>query len=468
MDKSDVEMRGATEQSEDPNNGEVHPQNGSVDVQPLNNDDRLPHSATVQDTKPSELGTQENLDGVTESKDEVVAAKNTESELESPNSKDTANGLEMTSENVDQDRQPGEKTVEDPNIKEDSEVENTPVEKVAVPAELTVEKASHNETGVIEEMKGSKDETSDGEVLASGNEGTVNEPKQSEKMAVPTSSLEDGVTEEAKFPEAEREENDADHNSTEAMVDAPKDNVKDDVQATAAAYTNAILGTLLVDQNPTTPPSIIKCPSTKSGGQNEESYRNMFNEINMTGDEDGTPEEQVAFMRVVESFYRARSMEFKPPKFYGQQLNCLKLWRSVIKLGGYDRVTGSKLWRQVGESFHPPKTCTTISWTFRIFYEKALLEYEKHVTESGELQLPVFAASDPSSVDNEGSMFQASGSGRARRDSATRAMQGWHSRLLGNSEGGEQIMKDKNGNNMKREKTIKSIGISLYSTLDFF
>ncbi|KAL5678253.1 hypothetical protein ACJX0J_014384, partial [Zea mays] len=33
-------------------------------------------------------------------------------------------------------------------------------------------------------------------------------------------------------------------------------------------------------------------------------------------------------------------------------------------------VTSCKLWHQVGESFKPPKTCTTVSWTFYNFYEK--------------------------------------------------------------------------------------------------
>lgn len=39
---------------------------------------------------------------------------------------------------------------------------------------------------------------------------------------------------------------------------------------------------------------------------------------------DGSPEDQAAFMIELESFYRERAMEFKPPKFYGHQLNCLK------------------------------------------------------------------------------------------------------------------------------------------------
>ncbi|OIW10774.1 hypothetical protein TanjilG_27720 [Lupinus angustifolius] len=168
------------------------------------------------------------------------------------------------------------------------------------------------------------------------------------------------------------------------------------------------------------------------------------------GNESGTDEEQSNFMKELENFFRERSMEFKPPKFYGEGLNCLKLWRAVIRLGGYDKVTSCKLWRQVGESFKPPKTCTTVSWTFRGFYEKALLDYERHKIQVGELNVPIAATSLPEPVIIEN---QASASGRARRDAAARAMQGWHSRLLGNGE-------DRNsGSTQKREKQLKSINL---------
>ena len=42
------------------------------------------------------------------------------------------------------------------------------------------------------------------------------------------------------------------------------------------------------------------------------------------GNESGSEEEQVSFMKELENFFRERSMEFKPPKFYGEGLNCLK------------------------------------------------------------------------------------------------------------------------------------------------
>ncbi|XP_073118576.1 AT-rich interactive domain-containing protein 6-like [Henckelia pumila] len=216
-------------------------------------------------------------------------------------------------------------------------------------------------------------------------------------------------------------------------------------------------------EEPVTPKSLVKLLPATAGDHSGETVKTFstLGTLPLMGEsDDGTPEEQAIFMKDVESFYRERSMDFKPPKFYGQPLNCLKLWRAVIRLGGYDRVTGAKLWRQVGESFHPPKTCTTVSWTFRIFYEKSLLEYERHKKQIGELHFPVAPLPEASGVDIEGNGYQGSGSGRARRDSAARAMQVWHGQdIFGHGEVGEPVAKDKNLNNMtKREKSLKSIG----------
>ena len=41
-------------------------------------------------------------------------------------------------------------------------------------------------------------------------------------------------------------------------------------------------------------------------------------------DESGSCVDREAFMKELENFYRERAMEFKPPKFYGEPLNCLK------------------------------------------------------------------------------------------------------------------------------------------------
>ncbi|XVF44658.1 hypothetical protein PTKIN_Ptkin02bG0141500 [Pterospermum kingtungense] len=177
-----------------------------------------------------------------------------------------------------------------------------------------------------------------------------------------------------------------------------------------------------------------------------------------------TEVEQAAFVKEVEAFYKERNLEFKHPKFYKEDLNLLKLWRAVIKLGGYEQVTSSKLWRQVGESFNPPKTCTTVSWTFRIFYEKALLEYEKHKIHGGALTLvlPHSDASfiEPNGVESQAVSNQAPGSGRAKRDAAARAMRSWHSqRVLDNGEVCHPIIKDKSSTPLKSDRQLKNFGL---------
>ena len=40
--------------------------------------------------------------------------------------------------------------------------------------------------------------------------------------------------------------------------------------------------------------------------------------------EDGTPAQQAAFMKELENFHKEKALDFKPPKFYGELLNCLK------------------------------------------------------------------------------------------------------------------------------------------------
>ncbi|GFS38162.1 ARID/BRIGHT DNA-binding domain-containing protein [Actinidia rufa] len=215
----------------------------------------------------------------------------------------------------------------------------------------------------------------------------------------------------------------------EGLVNAAAKPDHDTAAAIAAAEGAAVLNEPVTysatQHDPFTPNS-----NAKSEDDSRETSKNWLTESMMEGDEESaSPEDQSAFVKELESFYRERAMEFKPPKFYGQPLNLLK-------------------------------TCTTVSWTFRIFYEKALLEYERHKTQSGELQIAVAALPEPLSVENDAGGHQAPGSGRARRDAAARAMQGWHvQRLFGYGEVCEPIIKDKNFTNMpKREKSLKSIG----------
>ncbi|KAK4340536.1 hypothetical protein RND71_041998 [Anisodus tanguticus] len=274
----------------------------------------------------------------------------------------------------------------------------------------------------------------------------------------------------------------------------------------------------------------------------------------MGEDECGTEEEQAAFMKELETFHKERCLEFKAPRFYGEPLNCLKLWRAVIRLGGYEQVCiefkcadvvlpflstnlglvllslghsdvstrrrlsclshkGSKGKNHVygpsilieifvvfglgiAELQHSgpfkmlvyvlnfldqiacfftrlchfsPILClqavisyaSNLKSSLLMSYHllQTLLEYEKHKMRGGELPFTDAAFAEPTSAGIQGN--QASGSGRARRDAAARAMQGWHSqRLLGNGEVGDPIIKEKNSMSLpKREKQLKSIGL---------
>ncbi|KAJ4879580.1 AT-rich interactive domain-containing protein 6 [Raphanus sativus] len=215
------------------------------------------------------------------------------------------------------------------------------------------------------------------------------------------------------------------------------------------------VGVVLRSEKKTDPK--VQASSPQTGDENGKK-RQTWLLSDSEADEAGTLEEQQAFLSELAAFHRENYLDYKPLKFYGQPLNALKLWRAVVKLGGHDVVTTSKLWRQVGESFNPPKTCTTISYTFRNFYEKALLEYEKSFTKNGELDLPDATHNLSSGFDKEVISHQGSGSGRARRDSAARAMQGWHTqRLVGCGE-------DKGLSSTPKHKKLKSVGFQKHRT----
>ncbi|ESQ34703.1 hypothetical protein EUTSA_v10007750mg [Eutrema salsugineum] len=239
----------------------------------------------------------------------------------------------------------------------------------------------------------------------------------------------------------------------------------EDVDAQANGHEkNGDVGVVLHSEKKTL--TKVQLSSPKTGDENAKKRKTwLLSDSEAQGtDEAGTPEEQEAFLRELETFHRENFLDYKPLKFYGQPLNTLKLWRAVIKLGGYDVVTTSKLWRQVGESFHPPKTCTTVSYTFRNFYEKALLEFEKYLRRNGELDLPGSTLILSSNVEKQASSSrQGSGSGRARRDSAARAMQGWHAqRLVGSGEATGSLVKDKSLT--PKHKKLKSIGLQKHNT----
>ncbi|KAG5568168.1 hypothetical protein H5410_064817 [Solanum commersonii] len=67
-------------------------------------------------------------------------------------------------------------------------------------------------------------------------------------------------------------------------------------------------------------------PSTANAGQHSGEASERISAMMADGEDDeGFPEDQDAFLGKLGTFYLEKAMEFKPPRFYGHQLNCLKL-----------------------------------------------------------------------------------------------------------------------------------------------
>ena len=58
-------------------------------------------------------------------------------------------------------------------------------------------------------------------------------------------------------------------------------------------------------------------------GRNTSQY-SIFDTDTSGGGDSGTEDEQEAFVIELEKFHKERSLDFKPPKFYGGALNLLK------------------------------------------------------------------------------------------------------------------------------------------------
>ncbi|XP_010526859.1 PREDICTED: AT-rich interactive domain-containing protein 3-like [Tarenaya hassleriana] len=292
----------------------------------------------------------------------------------------------------------------------------------SVPASLTSDHDKEIATQEAEPRKDLKDEVPDSEAFADASADSIIYEDVNVEPATDTEKKDNSGAPQGK--DSDNEDASMKHDNSEPIIPCLASSDVKSEEGRQRALNNGVH-------------KIDAAPPTSDGTMNLR-HSSLLDDMS-EGNESGSEEEQSVFMKELENFFRERSMEFKPPKFYGEGLNCLKLWRAVTRLGGYDKVTACKLWRQVGESFRPPKTCTTVSWTFRGFYEKALLEYERHKVNGGELQIPLASNSEPMNMDN-----QAPGSGRARRDAAARAMQGWHSqRVLGNDEDKSSVPQQK-------------------------
>ncbi|KAI8141943.1 hypothetical protein BJV82DRAFT_616529 [Fennellomyces sp. T-0311] len=84
------------------------------------------------------------------------------------------------------------------------------------------------------------------------------------------------------------------------------------------------------------------------------------------------------FMRQLREFHERKGTPFQPePILGGKKLDLLRIYRTVMDAGGYEKVTQNRGWKQVGDPFDFPPTCTNSAYILKAVYIKNLLGWEE-------------------------------------------------------------------------------------------
>lgn len=84
------------------------------------------------------------------------------------------------------------------------------------------------------------------------------------------------------------------------------------------------------------------------------------------------------FRQVLREFWGTKGInQMKIPQIGGQQLDLLKLYKSVCQRGGGQAVSNKKLWKEIVDEFGLPSSCTSASYTLKNHYQKYLLAYQQ-------------------------------------------------------------------------------------------
>ena len=83
------------------------------------------------------------------------------------------------------------------------------------------------------------------------------------------------------------------------------------------------------------------------------------------------------FREELTKYYNLQGKEsFKYPIVSGKNLDLYKLYKEVLKRGGYQAVYENKQWKDVVSTLDLPSSCTSASFTVKRHYKKYLLSYE--------------------------------------------------------------------------------------------
>ncbi|KAG2374296.1 hypothetical protein C9374_010866 [Naegleria lovaniensis] len=116
-------------------------------------------------------------------------------------------------------------------------------------------------------------------------------------------------------------------------------------------------------------------PRKKKSVLEEEEEEDVFGD-----NEDVDVEERDKFLRDVNEFMEKRGTPIpydNLPQLGGRRLNVYKLWLQVWSRGGYEAVCENKQWTEVRDAYQVPKTCTSASYSLKMYYQKWLYSYEQ-------------------------------------------------------------------------------------------
>lgn len=214
--------------------------------------------------------------------------------------------------------------------KENDDVGQQEEEQIAVPAEAEAEAENENENSVIEHAETETEaatapdskldsliqheETETEAPTAPDNDNNTTNPDSDSILLKP-----DTDTETPKTEDKQTQEDDTTTVSAKTEVPPPHDepgssdwkplpgNAGDEEENKDKGLNEKVVAQPTDNGNPTSKHSFL-----------------LEDDPMSQGNESGTEEDQSNFMKELEIFFRERAMEFKPPKFYGEGLNCLK------------------------------------------------------------------------------------------------------------------------------------------------